>query len=318
MNDVNKVYQLKEKFNSLDHALYGPPLKILITFRYGFGFLKNGAMRCIYNIFEVLKNRGHKITLIFDSQIKYFNENSLEQDYDLFIVNHADHFKSLNIDTKGKPIIHLVHSEFFEIDKPLIGYENIKYVAVRTEVKDYLINHYSIEESLIYIVLNPIDITKFNHLITVRDTEIVKQMGLNKFGLFAGTFMYLREKPSINFAMLCKTKGITSVYIGELVNDKNRQFLEQYFDVVLPFNDHVDSLFKIAQITGGIQKGRTYWEGKLCKKTVFEFMVEPDGEIYDLLIETASDDDAELVKKIVEPNFVTELILDLALNSLQF
>jgi hypothetical protein len=45
-------------------------------------------------------------------------------------------------------------------------------------------------------------------------------------------------------------------------------------------------------------------------------MVDSDGEIYDLLIETASDDDAELVKKIVEPNLVTELILDLALNSL--
>jgi hypothetical protein len=128
--------------------------------------------------------------------------------------------------------------------------------------------------------------------------------------------MYLREKPSINFALLCKTKGITSVYVGELVNDKNRQLLEQYFDVVLPFHDQVDSLFKIAQITGGIQKGRTYWEGKLCKKTVFEFMVEPDGEICDLLIETASDEDAELVKKIVEPTMVTELILDLALNSL--
>jgi hypothetical protein len=317
MNDVHKVYQLKEKFASLDHALYGPPLKILITFRYGFGFLRNGAMRCIYNIFEVLKHRGHKITLIFDNQLKYFNEEpNSNYDYDLFIVNHADHFKSLNLDTKDKPIIHLVHSEFFEIDKPLIGYENIKYVAVRTEIKDYLINHYSINENLISIILNPIDITKFNPLITESDKEIVKEMGLNKFGLFAGTFMYLREKPSINFAMLCKAKGITSVYVGELVNDKNRQFLEQYFDVVLPFNDQVYSLFKIAQITGGIQKGRTYWEGKLCKKAVFEFMVDSDGEIYDLLIETASDDDAELVKKIVEPNLVTELILDLALNSL--
>lgn len=317
MNDVQKVYQLKERFSSLNHALYGPPLKILITFRYGFGFLRNGAMRCIYNIFEVLKSRGHKITLIFDNQFKYFNEDpSSNQDYDLFIVNHAEHFKSLNLDTKGKPIIHLVHSEFFEIDKPLVGYENIKYVAVRTEIKDYLINHYSIDESSISIILNPIDVTKFNPLITEEDKEIVKQMGLNNFGLFAGTFMYLREKPSINFAMLCKAKGIKSVYVGELVNDKNRQLLEQHFDLVLPFNDKVNSLFKMAQITGGIQKGRTYWEGKLCKKTVFEFMVDSDGEIYDLLIETGSDEDAEIVKKIVEPTFVTELILDLALNSL--
>jgi hypothetical protein len=317
MNDVYKVYQLKEKFSSLNHALYGPPLKILITFRYGFGFLKNGAMRCIYHIFETLKNKGHKITLVFDNQFKYFNENlNSNQDYDLFIVNHAEHFKSLNIETKGKPIIHLVHSEFFDIDKPLVGYENIKYIAVRTEIKDYLINHYSIDESSISIVLNPIDINKFNPFVTEADKEITKQMGLNKFGLFAGTFMYLREKPCINFAMLCKSKNITSVYAGELVNNKNLQLLERHFDLVLPFNDKVESLFKMAQITGGIQKGRTYWEGKLCKKTVFEFMVEPNGEIYDLLIEKGSDSDADLVKKIVEPTFVTELILDLALSSL--
>ena len=37
------------------------------------------------------------------------------------------------------PILHIVHSEFFEIDKPLIGFDRIKYVAVRTEIKDYLI-----------------------------------------------------------------------------------------------------------------------------------------------------------------------------------
>ena len=159
MNDVFKVLELREQLEKFEKQ----KLRILVTFRYDFSFMKNGAMRCVQIICDELIRGGHKLTLIFDSKRKDLG-GVYDDDYDLIIVNHADHFKSLNLNL-DVPIIHIVHSEFFEIDKPLVGYEKIKYVAVRTEIKDYLIREYGIDPNLIYIVLNPIKTTNFNNVI---------------------------------------------------------------------------------------------------------------------------------------------------------
>lgn len=307
MNDVFKVLELRDQLEKFEKQ----KLRILVTFRYDFSFMKNGAMRCAQIICDELIRGGHKLTLIFDSKRKDPG-GVYDDDYDLIIVNHADHFKSLNLNL-DVPIIHIVHSEFFEIDKPLVGYEKIKYVAVRTEIKDYLIREYGIDPNLIYIVLNPIKTTNFNNVIRENDRIEINKIG-GRYGLFAGTFMYLREKAAISFSNTCKEIGLRSVYAGEFITEENFKFLNQYFDVVLHYQDNIHSLFKGASLTGGIQKGRTYWEGKLCKRTVCEYMVDPGGEIYDVLLEDGTDEDAALVAKVVDPSFVVELLIDLGMK----
>jgi hypothetical protein len=305
MNDVFKVLELRDQLEKFEKQ----KLRILVTFRYGFGFMKNGAMRCAQIICNELIRGGHKLTLIFDNRRKDLG-GVYEDNFDLIIVNHAEHFKSLNLNL-DVPIIHIVHSEFFEIDKPLVGYNKIKYVAVRTEIKDYLIREFGIDPNLIYIVLNPIETNNFNNVITENDR--INKIGVS-YGLFAGTFMYLREKAAISFSSTCKEIGLRSIYAGECINDENVKFLNQHFDLVLNYQDNIHFLFKGASLTGGIQKGRTYWEGKLCKRTVCEYMVDPKGEIYDVLVEDTTDKDAALVAKVVEPSFVVELLIDLGMK----
>lgn len=307
MNDVYKVLELREQLEKFEKD----NLRILVTFRYGFSFMKNGAMRCAQIICEQLMAQGHKLSLIFDNQRKDVS-GEYDNDFDLIIVNHADHFNSLNLNL-DVPIIHIVHSEFFEVDKPLVGYSKIKYVAVRTEIKDYLMGEYRIDPNLIYIVLNPIKTTNFNNVIRENDRIEINKIG-GSYGLFAGTFMYLREKAAISFSNTCKEIGLRSVYAGECLTEENVKFLNQYFDLVFDYKDDIHSLFKGASLTGGIQKGRTYWEGKLCKRTVCEYMVDSGGEIYDVLLEDTTDDDAALVAKVVEPSFVVDLLIDLAMK----
>jgi hypothetical protein len=307
MNDVYEVLKLRDEIKNFEKN----KLRILITFRYGFSFMKNGAMRCVQILCDELIRGGHKLTLIFDNQRKDVS-GVYDNNFDLIIVNHADHFKTLNFEVNA-PIIHIVHSEFFEIDIPLIGFDRIKYVAVRTEIKDYLIKEYSIDPNLIYIVLNPIKVRDFNSVIRESDRIEIDKIG-GPYGLFAGTFMYLREQAAISFSNTCRENGLRSVYAGECITEANVKFLNQYFDVVLNFKDDIHSLFKGASLTGGIQKGRTYWEGKLCKRTVCEYMVDPKGEIYDVLVEDATDKDAALVAKVVDPSFVAELLIDLGMK----
>jgi hypothetical protein len=43
-------------------------------------------------------------------------------------------------------------------------------------------------------------------------------------------------------------------------------------------------------------------------------MVDPKGEIYDVLVEDATDKDAALVAKVVDPSFVVELLIDLGMK----
>lgn len=218
----------------------------------------------------------------------------------------------MNLDLEA-PIVHIIHSEFFEIDKPLIGFDRIKYVAVRTEIKNHLIKEYSIDPNLIYIVLNQIRVDNFNSILSESDQNEIDKIG-GPYGLFAGTFMYLREHAAISFSSICRDKGLRSFYAGELVTEENLKFLKQHFDVVLNFEDNIHSLFKGAEITGGIQKGRTYWEAKLCEKLQYEWIVDSEGQIIDLLIERATRADRELVEAVVDPSFVSNLLLDLGLN----
>ena len=92
MNDVFKVLELREQLEKFEKQ----KLRILVTFRYDFSFMKNGAMRCVQIICDELIRGGHKLTLIFDSKRKDLG-GVYDDDYDLIIVNHADHFKSLNL-----------------------------------------------------------------------------------------------------------------------------------------------------------------------------------------------------------------------------
>ncbi len=308
MNDVYEVLKLRDEIKNFEKN----KLRILITFRYGFSFIKNGAMRYVQILCDELIRGGHKLTLIFDDQRKDVS-GVYDNNFDLIIVNHADHFKTLNFEVNA-PIIHIVHSEFFEVDKPLIGFDRIKYVAVRTEIKDYLIKEYSVDSNLIYIVLNPIKVRDFNSVIRESDRIEIDKIG-GPYGLFVGAFTYIRVQAIISFSNTCRKMGLISVYaVGDFITEENLQFLNQHFDVVLNFKEDIHSLFKGASLTGGIQKGRTYWEGKLCKRTVCEYMVDPKGEIYDVLVEDATDKDAALVAKVVDPSFVVELLIDLGMK----
>lgn len=57
MNDVYEVLAIRDKIKNFEKN----QLRILITFRFGFGFIKNGAMRCVQILCHELIKRGAQI-----------------------------------------------------------------------------------------------------------------------------------------------------------------------------------------------------------------------------------------------------------------
>jgi glycosyltransferase involved in cell wall biosynthesis len=57
--------------------------------------------------------------------------------------------------------IYTIHSEVIDLENP-IKHESIKkYIAIRPEIKDYIIDSFDIPEEMIEIIYNPIDSEKF-------------------------------------------------------------------------------------------------------------------------------------------------------------
>jgi hypothetical protein len=79
--------------------------------------------------------------------------------------------------------ISTIHSEVIDLEKP-VKHESIKkYIAIRPEIKDHLIDNFDIEENNIDIIYNPVDNTKFTNKSNIN----------GEYVLFIGTIDYLRK-----------------------------------------------------------------------------------------------------------------------------
>ena len=323
-NDIEIVNDFYEESNSfrIKFLKINKNLKILITMQQEFEKKLGGIFKFNCELIEQFVKNKHSITVIFNDEVKYYNQNNyfdyntINDYFDLIIVNNATHLLLKKFGEIKIPILNIIHSEFFDEDIPfhkanpeLAGYaENIdcKFLAVRNEIKNHLIENYKIDKEKIKVILNPIEYSYFNNVNT--DQKL-------NYGIFPGNFNFLREKPSMHFANFCKQKNLKSIFIG-FVHEEDKKIVENCFDEVLEHSNDITDLLSKASLIGGIQKGRTFWESKILKTPNLEYSVDKEGNILFHHYFENNYDEIELFKieKLIDSENVAEMILFYSLS----
>jgi len=200
--------------------------------------------------------------------------------YDIIHCQHKPVVQELiKVYPKTKKIC-TIHSEVISLEDPVIHESIKKYIAIRPEIKDHLINNFKISSSSIEIIYNPIDETRFKKIET-KDHNAV---------LFVGTIDYLRKNTI--FDLVEYTKSInkdfwlvgnnSDNYLGELLKHKH-----------VKHSNAVDDVQKYVQRcdeTAGILLGRTTIEGWLCGKSGWIYDVNSKGDILNKKLHNPPDD----------------------------
>ena len=191
--------------------------------------------------------------------------------------------------------ISTIHSEVIELENPILHESIKKYVCIRPEIQEHIIEKFNIDTNNTEVVYNPIDSKRFNTNNTKDENYI----------LFVGTIDYLRENAIRDLVSYSKEVEKELWLVGE--NKSN------YLDDLL-INQHVkhfnatsrvETFVKNCSETAGILLGRTTIEGWMCGKPGWIYNVESSGYIVDKkLHEPPSDiekfDSLEVSKKIKE------------------
>ena len=162
-----------------------------------------------------------------------------------------------------------IHSEVIDLEKP-VKHESIKrYIAIRPEIKEHIIEQDEIDMSLIDVIYNPIDETRFNQIETTEENAV----------LFVGTIDYLREQTIKDLIEYTDKNQMELWIVGENKSD--------YLDDIL-LNNHVkrfsptwntETFVRKAKETAGILLGRTTIESWMCGKKSWIYNVDKSGGI---------------------------------------
>lgn len=192
-----------------------------------------------------------------------------EVDYDIIHFQHkpvAD--RILNMYPELDKICS-IHSEVISLEDPVVDPTIKKYIAIRPEIKEHMVNNFEIPKDMIDIIYNPIDDEKFKS----------KNTSAENYVLFVGTIDYLRKETILDLIEYTREIGKELWLVGE----NNGNYLE---NVLL--EDHVKhfpSTWKVedfilkAYETAGIQLGRTTIESWMCGKSSWIYKVDKGGFI---------------------------------------
>ena len=162
-----------------------------------------------------------------------------------------------------------IHSEVISLEDPVVDPTIKKYIAIRPEIKEHMVNNFEIPEEMIDIIYNPIDNEKFQY----------KNVSEGNYVLFVGTIDYLRKESILDLIEYTREIGKELWLVGE----NNGNYLEN-----LLLEDHVKhfpSTWKIEDFilksyeTAGIQLGRTTIESWMCGKSSWIYKVDKGGFI---------------------------------------
>lgn len=162
-----------------------------------------------------------------------------------------------------------IHSEVISLEDPVVDPTIKKYIAIRPEIKEHMVNNFEIPEEMIDIIYNPIDNEKFQS----------KNVSEGNYVLFVGTIDYLRKESILDLIEYTREIGKELWLVGE----NNGNYLEN-----LLLEDHVKhfpSTWKVEEFivksyeTAGIQLGRTTIESWMCGKSSWIYKVDKGGFI---------------------------------------
>lgn len=221
-------------------------------------------------------------------------------DFDIIHSNHkpiTEHIMKL---FPNVPIITTIHSEIISLEEPPISEQIKKYIAIRPEIKEHLIDKFNINPENIELIYNPFDITRFKPINSPkRDKKRV---------LFVGTIDELRRN-TIQDLVTTTSEENKELWI---VGKKNE--LSTYLEDMIRNQPHVtyfEPTFQIEKYinqcdeTAGILLGRTTIEGWLCGKSGWIYDVDGYGQIISKAYHEVPDDldkfkNTVVVGKIIE------------------
>lgn len=168
--------------------------------------------------------------------------------------------------------ISTIHSEIISLEEPYINPQIKKYIAIRPEIKDHIIQKHGLDENIVEIIYNPIDENRFTS-----DKSID-----GNYTLFVGGIDYLRLKTVEDLIDKVKNENSKLYIVGDdkinfLTSDlytKNTDYI-QYFKSTY----HVEKYIKNCKETAGIQLGRTTIESWMCGKPSWIYNVDENGFI---------------------------------------
>ncbi len=194
-------------------------------------------------------------------------------EYDVIHSNHKPITENMARLFPNTPIITSIHSEVIDLEEPFITDSVKKYIAIRPEIKEHLINKFKIEEKDIEVIYNPIDTDRFKVVNTNEKRD-------KKRTLFVGTIDYLRAETIVDLVNGTKERDEELWLVGEKISN--------YLDDLLLHNPHVryfpptskpEQYIQQCDETAGIMLGRTTIEGWLCGKKGWIYDVDSGGRI---------------------------------------
>ncbi len=204
--------------------------------------------------------------------------------FDIVHLNHkpvTEHLLRLYPDT---PVICSIHSEVIALEEPVISPQIKKYIAIRPEIKEHIVEKFSVDANSVSVIYNPIDAEKFKVINTTQKRE-------KKRILFVGTIDYLRRE---TIQDLINTTRDTNQELW-IVGKKNDTYLD---DMILNQNHvtyyeptpNVEKYIQQCDETAGILLGRTTIEGWLCGKSGWIYDVDASGVIQTKALYPVPDD----------------------------
>jgi glycosyltransferase involved in cell wall biosynthesis len=191
--------------------------------------------------------------------------------------------------------ISTIHSEVIEVENPVINETIKKYICIRPEIQDHIINKFEIEKEKTEVIYNPIDTNRFN---TNNTTD-------NNYVLFVGSLDYLRENTIKDLVEYSKEINKELWLVGENKSNYLEDLLTHTHVKHFDATNKVESFVKNCSETAGILLGRTTIEGWLCGKSGWIYNVDENGYILNKEKHDAPDDvkkfdGLEIAKKIKE------------------
>jgi len=195
-----------------------------------------------------------------------------EVKYDIMHLNHTPITEHLLMLYPNTPAISTIHSEVLDLEKPVINDNILKYIAIRPEIKQHLIDAHEIVKDKIDVVYNPIDGTRFKPNGVLNNEK--------KRVLFVGTIDYLRKETIFDLIESTKKDGSELWIVGI----KRETYLDDLTDEHVKYFEptwEIERYVKQCDETASILLGRTTIEGWLCGKPGWIYNITPEGVIKD-------------------------------------
>jgi len=187
--------------------------------------------------------------------------------FDVIHSNHTPVTQRLLQLYPNNNFVNIVRSEVIDLENPVVDTKIKKYIAIRSSIKDYIVNNFNVDESKVEVIYNLFDKSRFTEKKLDKGTD-------KKVTLFVGTMDYLR-KSSIedlidNSEELWLVGKDTMGYAQEYSNIYDHV---KYF----PPTDKIEDFVNKCDETAGIFLGRTTIEGFLCGKPGWIYVVDKHG-----------------------------------------